>query len=302
MTVTLVSAGRETPYVTTASTVGEFLDEHAVRVGEGDYLSSDADTALSDGMHLVYRPSVPIVLYTGTQKRVVRSSAPTVGDLLREQGVASGPADEVSPAQNARLLPDDVVRVDRIQTWTARRSEPIAPPVMQRLDVDLASGSERTLRAGSPGEREVTLEFVRRNSGATQRTVLASRIIRAPQSKIVARGIAAYASLARVAEHGFSSALHFAGSALHVIATAYTAGCYGCSGITASGVRAGFGIIAVDPRVIPLGTRLFVPGYGRAVAGDTGGAIIGRRVDLGFNTVAEALRFGRQPMTVYVLK
>jgi 3D (Asp-Asp-Asp) domain-containing protein len=58
----------------------------------------------------------------------------------------------------------------------------------------------------------------------------------------------------------------------------------------------------VDPRVIPLGTRLFIPGYGLAVAGDTGGAIHGNRIDLGFNSLRDALLFGRRPVTVYRLK
>ena len=61
------------------------------------------------------------------------------------------------------------------------------------------------------------------------------------------------------------------------------------------------GVVAVDPRVIPLGSRLFIPGYGHAVAGDTGGAIVGRRIDLAFNSYDDAIRFGRRPVTVYVL-
>jgi 3D (Asp-Asp-Asp) domain-containing protein len=73
-------------------------------------------------------------------------------------------------------------------------------------------------------------------------------------------------------------------------------------GVTASGRRAGYGVVAVDPRVIPLGTRLFIPGYGYAVAGDTGSAIKGNRIDLGFATYAEAVRFGRQTVTVYILE
>jgi 3D (Asp-Asp-Asp) domain-containing protein len=86
-----------------------------------------------------------------------------------------------------------------------------------------------------------------------------------------------------------------------MVATAYTANCDGCSGVTASGQHAGHGIVAVDPRVIPLGSHLYIPGYGHAVAGDTGGAIRGNRVDLGFNSDADAMQFGRRPVTVYVL-
>jgi 3D (Asp-Asp-Asp) domain-containing protein len=72
--------------------------------------------------------------------------------------------------------------------------------------------------------------------------------------------------------------------------------------VTASGRPAGHGIVAVDPSVIPLGTRMYIPGYGHAVAGDTGGAIRGRRIDLGFNSNAQAYQFGRRAVTVYLIK
>ncbi|MGP6157426.1 MAG: 3D domain-containing protein [Vulcanimicrobiaceae bacterium] len=89
---------------------------------------------------------------------------------------------------------------------------------------------------------------------------------------------------------------------LHMIATAYIAGCDGCSGITRTGTRAGHGVVAVDPHFIPLGTKLYVPGYGRALAGDTGGGIQGRRIDLGFDSLREAQLFGRREIVVYVLR
>jgi 3D (Asp-Asp-Asp) domain-containing protein len=89
---------------------------------------------------------------------------------------------------------------------------------------------------------------------------------------------------------------------LRMIATAYAAGCDGCSGTTKTGAQASHGIVAVDPHFIPLGTRLYVPGYGRAVAGDTGGAIRGRRIDLGFDSLRQAQSFGRRQIVVYVLR
>ncbi|MBV8530446.1 MAG: hypothetical protein JO104_03940, partial [Candidatus Eremiobacteraeota bacterium] len=76
----------------------------------------------------------------------------------------------------------------------------------------------------------------------------------------------------------------------------------GGDGMTAIGRRAGHGIVAVDPRVIPLGTRLYILGYGVAVAGDTGGAIVGHRIDLGFDSIRDAMLFGRRDVTVYRLK
>lgn len=88
-------------------------------------------------------------------------------------------------------------------------------------------------------------------------------------------------------------------------ATAYDPGPISCgpyaNGYTATGLRAGRGIVAVDPRVIPLGTRVYVEGYGFAVAADIGSAIKGNRIDLGYPTYREALQFGRHPVRVYLL-
>jgi 3D (Asp-Asp-Asp) domain-containing protein len=238
----------------------------------------------------------------GTHRHTIRSNAATVADVLQEAGLTIGAHDRVTPSLEEQPLPSDVIRVQRYAIWTEHKRATIAAGVRMRAAADLAAGRTRTIDPGAPGIREITTRIVRVPNGRITRTVLASRIIRAPRARIVERGVAEYATLASAAERGFKSALHFAGSALHMIATAYTASCYGCTGITASGAHAGFGVIAVDPNVIPLGTKLFIPGYGRAVAGDTGGAIHGHRVDLGMNTLAQALHFGRRPITVYVLR
>ncbi|MBI4733746.1 MAG: 3D domain-containing protein [Rubrobacteridae bacterium] len=66
-------------------------------------------------------------------------------------------------------------------------------------------------------------------------------------------------------------------------------------------MRAQKGVVAVDPRVIPLGTRLYIEGYGEAIAADTGGAIKGNRIDLCYNTPGECFKFGRQTVKVHVL-
>jgi 3D (Asp-Asp-Asp) domain-containing protein len=71
---------------------------------------------------------------------------------------------------------------------------------------------------------------------------------------------------------------------------------------TATGTWPKRGTLAVDPRVIPLGTRIYIPGYGVGVAEDTGGAVKGNVIDLFFETRDEAIRWGRRNVTVYILK
>lgn len=73
-------------------------------------------------------------------------------------------------------------------------------------------------------------------------------------------------------------------------------------GITSAGLPAGYGVVAVDPLLIPLGTVLYIPGYGVAIAGDVGSAIKGLKIDLGFDSYREALFFGRRTVDVYVLE
>lgn len=84
-------------------------------------------------------------------------------------------------------------------------------------------------------------------------------------------------------------------------ATAYTEDDPGSTGYTASGHRLQRGMVAVDPDIIPLGTQLYIEGYGYAVADDTGGAIVGNRIDLAMDSTSEAIDFGRRDVVVYVL-
>ena len=88
---------------------------------------------------------------------------------------------------------------------------------------------------------------------------------------------------------------------IHVEATAYSSQQLGLSNYTASGTICQRGVIATDPSVIPLGTKVYIPGYGYAVAEDTGGAIIGNKIDVAFDTVAECYEFGRQFIDIYII-
>lgn len=91
---------------------------------------------------------------------------------------------------------------------------------------------------------------------------------------------------------------------LTVEATAYTASCNGCTGVTYTGIDLNANpnqkVIAVDPNVIPLGSKVYVEGYGEAIAADIGGAIKGNKIDVFIPNESEALQFGRQEVTVHV--
>ena len=93
---------------------------------------------------------------------------------------------------------------------------------------------------------------------------------------------------------------------LVVSSSAFTANCNGCSGITSTGINLkrnpDIKVIAVDPSVIPLGTKVHVEGYGYAVAGDTGGAIKGNKIDVFFSSTNDAFKWGRKDVKIKILE
>ena len=112
--------------------------------------------------------------------------------------------------------------------------------------------------------------------------------------------VALFACAAPQASAHEASHPHEGGRVMYVTATAYSALDPGNSPYTATGTRVRHGVIAVDPSVIPLGTRVYIPDYGEAVAEDIGWGVKGHMIDVAFDTHEEALMFGRQELEIYV--
>ncbi len=187
---------------------------------------------------------------------------------------------------------------DGVVTWERLEHRTVAPPTIRRLQPGLAAGSKKYLAHGKAGVVEMSVRYAQRDGGPVHRQILAKLMLVHPTPRIVAVGVG-QSPLSQLANAGMARMVAIARGVLTMVATAYTAQCGGCDGMTAIGRRAGYGVVAVDPRVIPLGTRLYIAGYGAAIAGDTGGSIVGNRIDLGFNTLRDAMLFGRRSVTVY---
>jgi 3D (Asp-Asp-Asp) domain-containing protein len=214
--------------------------------------------------------------------------------------VASVPAIDKHLAALANV---EAPRSASVLRWTQRIRVDTPPIIERRLSLALAPYDSKTVSHGTPAVREKILQVWRkRDEPRVHVKVLATHVVQRGKPKVVLSGILAYEHYARLAKRKLSGAERFATATFEMLATAYTPNCIGCSGITAIGLPAGHGIVAVDPNVIPLGSRLYVKGYGLALAGDTGGAIHGDRIDLGFNSYSDATEFGRRPVRVYLLR
>jgi len=276
--------------------VRDVLAASTVVLHTGDRLTPGPDTPVWSGMEIEVVRAVPIEVRIGGQRRQVHLAAKTVGEALRALRVSLESADRVYPSLGAALTPAMRVTVERRQwhAWVESRPVPFTSQVVN--DAALFKGNETVRSAGRPGLQQRTVKVLYADDRPAMMVPGPWAVTVPPAPKVVAVG-----TRATIASRGA-----FAGREYMVFeATAYYPGPNNFGGgvgpRTAIGMIAGRGVVAVDPSVIPLGTHLYIEGYGYAVAGDTGGNIRGRRVDLCYNTYDEAIRFGRQQVRVFIL-
>lgn len=283
-----------------SGTVAGALGQLGVTLREGDETDPPLQHRVTPGQVILVRRAFPVQLTADGTKRRTLVVGGDVADLLEREGIALGPLDYVVPDASTTLSPDMTVRVVRVREEVVVRQAPIPYQTLRWAEPRWERGKTGLLRPGREGLAEYT-ERLRYEDGqlvATER--LATRVLQRPQDEIIGVGTRI---VWRTLETPLGPVRYR--EARQMVATAYypgpeSTGRY-ADGLTATGMRAGHGVVAVDPKVIPLGTRLYIPGYGMAVAGDVGSAIKGNRIDLGFNTLREALHFGRRTVTVYVL-
>lgn len=174
-------------------------------------------------------------------------------------------------------------------------TKPIKPEVIYQFSRQVGQGRVVKQSDGKAGIVTTTYLVTFLNGKPVSKS-LVSKTVKKAEPVIMAMGPQGY----RPSRGSFMR-----GKVLDMHASAYDASprtIPGTTGRTATGMKAVYGCIAVDPRVIPLGTHLFVEGYGFGIASDTGGAIKGNRIDLCYNSRAEALRFGRKKVRVHILR
>lgn len=148
-------------------------------------------------------------------------------------------------------------------------------------DPNLEWGQEVIIQAGQNGQEEIFEETLFWKDKFFQKNTKVE-VLKEAQDEVIAKGTKIVIKEGET-PHG---KIRYRAK-LEVFATSYDKNCPGCNETTATGLKAGRGVIAVDPSVIPLGLRVYVSDYGFAVAGDTGGAIKGNRIDVGFDDVRE---------------
>lgn len=161
-------------------------------------------------------------------------------------------------------------------------------------DEQMEIGKRRVVQEGKNGIKKVETR-VMYYEGEKYDEVSFEEVIKEPVTEIVTVGIKVIVKELKT-DNGV---LKYAQKMLGFWATSYDSTCPGCSSTTATGMKQGYGVVAVDPKVIVLGTRLYVPGYGIGVAGDVGGAIKGKKIDLGYDSLMG--QWSSRYVDVYIL-
>lgn len=226
-----------------------------------------------------------------------------VGDILKQADIKIVKGDEVRPSPWEIVKPNETIKISRIQEQTVTEIADIPFKVTKSYTDRLEQGKSVVVRDGQNGKKELIYKVILKDGKEIARTLLQEKVLKLPINKVIAVGTIGMLTTSRGEVIRYSKVLTME-------ATAYTSSYSdtgkspgdGGYGITASGIRVKPGIAAVDPLIIPLGTRLYVEGYGYALAADTGSAIVGNRIDLYFSDSEKAQRYGRRIVKVYVLK
>lgn len=149
-------------------------------------------------------------------------------------------------------------------------------------DPEIEAGEDKVLEEGEDGKKVTIVKITYADGQEYSREKISSEEI-APKDKEILRGTKIVWKTINTTDGEIRY-----WKKMRVYATHYDQHCLGCNEWTAIGMRAGKGVIAVDPKVIPMRSKVYVPGYGMAVAGDTGGAIRGNIIDLGFDDAKTA--------------
>jgi uncharacterized protein YabE (DUF348 family) len=277
--------GAATTLYTTAPTIGEALRQAGLTLYLGDTVSPDLGTPLAPGWHVYIRRSHAATLLVDGRTIHTRTRGETIAELLMQEGIELKDKDYTIPPATERVRDNIQVRVMRVREELLTDAEYLPYETVWQPDPTLEIDQRRVAQVGVEGLKKRTTRVVYENGQEVKRTIEREWIETPPTPHIINYGTQIVKRELTLPDGSVVTYWR----KIRMLATSYTAATSGKArthpefGITATGMRAGLGIVAVDPRVINLRSRLYVPGYGLAIAGDTGSAIKGKRIDLGYD-------------------
>lgn len=330
----------EETYYTTVDTIGEFLEKENIEAGKHDDVSVDPSDDISDGLEIEIDRAFQVMINDGGDKSKVWTTGATIEQLLSNHDISLKDADKVKPALDEQAEKDTAIKIVRVDTDTDKVEESVAFDTITEEDDSLKKGEEKVISEGKKGTKVMKYEITMENGEEVDRELVDEEVTKESKDRVVAIGtkepepepksepeksesdLVTLSDDKKDDQHDEKSdnktdnsdesssdnneePSSDSGEVLYMMATGYTADCSGCSGVTSTGIdlnnNPNAKVVAVDPSVIPLGSKVWVEGYGEAIAGDTGGAIKGNRIDIHVPDKADADKYNGKDVKVKIL-
>ena len=286
------------------NTVNELIKEQELNLKKGSYVSVPLDEELKSGMHIQISSPVTYILNDNGVRTEIKSPYKNVINILEDFKIILGEKDYTVPDLHEKMEAGKEIEIVRVKEAVETVEEEIPFKEVVKEDKKLEEGKTKVVEEGKPGIKKKKVKKVFENGEVISRTLLDEKVVSEPEDKLVVKG-----TMKEPVVKSSRGSLRIK-KTITMNATAYDdspASQGKWVGRTATGVKPQRGVVAVDPKVIPLGTKLYVestdgfPDYGYCVAGDTGGAIKGNRIDLFFHKRSEVRNFGRRSVKVHIL-
>lgn len=298
VSVVLNNDGFESELVTMEKTVGNLLQKYSIALGQGDEVYPGKDELLQEGLTVTVRRAMEILVTADGTEHKVYLLGGTVEDTLEKAGINLSELDETNHELDASIAPGMVIAVSRVMQETIVKKEAIPYQVIVKNDNTQDESQRRVVQQGMQGELQREYKLVYRDGFEISREFIGEKIAQKPVDHIVRAGTLKRKLTSR------GESVRYAFSRVFEV-TAYTH----TGNATRTGVMPEVGHVAVDPRVIPLNSTIYIDFSGRwdhldgfYKATDTGGVIKGDIVDIFLDTEEEAIRFGRRRARVYLVR
>lgn len=314
--VTVKADGKTQKVKVEGTTVADALKAAGVTVGKQDKVSPSATSALRSGMTVTVTRGYQVTIADGETEKNLVVYGDTVGEALKDAKITLSEEDRVEPAAEEKIQNGTKITVIRVEFEESTEREEIPYETVYEDTDTLYEGETQVKTAGTAGEKEVVYRDLYENGEFVERKAVSETVITEPVNEVVLRGT-------MVDESGSSDSgmdwsdegsgentfIDYNGNVVSyssMLTGSATAYCIP-GGTTSIGLPVGVGIVAVNPDIIPYGTKLYIASddfvYGYAIAGDTGGALMAGEalVDVYYDTLEECYNFGRRDMNVYIL-
>lgn len=309
--VSITQDGQLLEVRTMKATVKEVLEQNGISIAPEDYINMPLETKLQriGKNQIIIKRAIPVSIFADGQETQVKTYKETVGEVLKDSPVKLNSSDKLDGCSAGDKVTRNMsIKIVRVTEELIKQDISIPFKAVRRENRRMDKGVERVVTEGKEGTRQKVFKVVYEDGKETIRELIKDAVISNPINKITEFGTILNFKTARGEVVRYTKVLEMR-------STAYTASYKDTGkspgdphfGITYTGIKVKKGVIAVDPDVIPLGTRVYIEtegkgaDYGFAVAADVGSAIQGKLIDLYMDSQTSANSWGCRRVKVYIL-